>query len=101
VTDNANTFVVFTDALSVTCTVKPNGLPMVFVGVPVSMPDTGSKVAQLGIDPAMIAQFVYGGVPPVAANVWLYAVATLASGSGDAVVIVSGMAGAVTAQFTV
>jgi hypothetical protein len=70
-TCSANTLLPVAAALSVTVTVNVNGLPVVFGGVPVSTPVPAAKVAQLGAVPRVIAQFVYGGVPPIAANVWL------------------------------
>src|SRR3954469_25804647 len=89
-TCNAKTLFAVTRALSVTVTVNMNGLPVVFGGVPLNAPVPAVRIAQPGGVPAVTAQFVYGGVPPVAANIWLYMLATVAFGSGDAVVIDSG-----------
>lgn len=68
-TCSANTLLFVAAALSVTVTVNVNGLPVVFGGVPVNAPVPAVNVAHAGAVPAVIAQFVYGGVPPVAANV--------------------------------
>jgi hypothetical protein len=100
-TVSVNTLVAVTIALSVTCTVNENGLPVVFGGVPVIWPVMAFRVAHAGNVPAVIAQFVYGGVPPVAAKVWLYMLLTVPCGSGEVVVIESGLPGLVTSQLTV
>src|SRR5512139_3476638 len=70
----------------VTCTVKlcvPNA-----VGVPLKTPAV-DRESPAGSVPADTDQ-LYGVVPPVAANVWLYAVPTVPEGRGLTVVIESG-----------
>jgi len=80
----ANDFVAVRDALSRTWTVK-FAVPAV-VGVPLITPAPDS-VSQVG---APVTDHIYGGVPPVAAKLWEYAVPTVPFGSGDSVVIASG-----------
>src|SRR5580658_5966738 len=58
-------------------------------GVPLSAPAL-DNVKPLGRDPLAIDQ-VYGACPPEAARLSEYAVSVAASGSGDAVVMVSGV----------
>jgi len=55
--------------------------------VPLSTP-AADRVSPAGSDNSDTDQ-VYGVVPPVAANVWLYAVPTVPAGSGLAVLIES------------
>jgi len=61
------------------------------VGVPLKMPAV-DKVSPAGSVPDVTDQ-LYGDVPPLAANVWLYAVPTVPEGSGLAVSITSGGGG--------
>ena len=76
------------EAPPVTSTVKLD-VPAV-VGVPLKTP------AALRVNPAggvpTVTNQLYGGVPPVAANVWLYAVPTVPAVSG-LVVVIAGAAG--------
>jgi hypothetical protein len=71
-----------------TVTVKLDG-PAV-VGVPLKTPAV-LRLSPAGGLPAVTDQ-IKGGVPPVAVNVWLYAVPTVPAGSGLAVVIVGAAA---------
>ena len=71
------------EAPPVTSTVKLD-VPAV-VGVPLKTP-AALRVNPAGGVPTVTAQ-LYGGVPPVAANVWLYAVPTVPAVSGLVVVI--------------
>ena len=64
------------------------------VGVPLKTPAEES-VSPAGSAPENTDQ-LYGVVPPVAANVWLYAVPTVPAGSGDDVVIDSAAGSTVT-----
>jgi len=50
-----------------------------WVGVPLSTPVAPLIVSPLGNAPATTA-YVYGAVPPVVANAWLYAVSAIAAG---------------------
>jgi len=61
------------------------------VGVPLRMPAV-DKVSPAGSVPDVTDQ-LYGGVPPLAANVWLYSVPTVPEGRGLAVSITSGGGG--------
>ncbi len=54
-------------ALSWTVTLKKE-VPAT-AGVPLIMPLEDPRVKPLGSDPALTVQFLYGGVPPVAAKV--------------------------------
>jgi len=81
---NENTFNAVAPALSVTCTVKED-VPAV-MGVPLSTP-AELKLRPGGGVPTVIAQFVYGVAPPLAANVCEYAVPTEPCGNGEAVLI--------------
>jgi hypothetical protein len=83
-TVRANDFVAVRDALSRTWTVK-FAVPAV-VGVPLITPALDT-VSQVG---APVTDHVYGGVPPVAARLWEYAVPTVPFERGDSVVIASG-----------
>ena len=78
----------------VTCTVKLD-VPAV-VGVPLKTPAEDS-VSPAGSVPEVTDQ-LYGGVPPVAASVWLYALPTVPAGSGLTVVIDSAAGSTVTAN---
>ena len=66
------------------------------LGVPLKTPAEDS-VSPAGSAPEVTDQ-PYGGVPPVAANVWLYALPTVPAGSGDDVVIDSAAGSTVTAN---
>ena len=55
------------------------------VGVPLKMPAV-DKVSPAGSVPDVTDQ-LYGDIPPLAANVWLYAVPTVPEGRGLAVSI--------------
>jgi hypothetical protein len=56
------------------------------VGVPLSTP--AALRFRPGSDPDE-SDHVYGAVPPIAENVWEYAVPAVPAGSGDPVIIVS------------
>jgi hypothetical protein len=57
-------------------------------GVPVMAPLEAVSVRFAGSDPTLIDQ-VYGGVPPLAVSVSLYAVPAVPPGNGEVVVIVN------------
>jgi hypothetical protein len=57
-------------ALSLTVTLKLNGLPVAVVGVPLMTPVAALSVSPVGRDPLVTVQLLYGGAPPVAASAW-------------------------------
>src|ERR1051325_8842303 len=59
-------------ALSLTVTLKLNGLPTALVGVPLIPPVAALRLKPGGSDPATSAQLLYGGVPPPAVRVAEY-----------------------------
>jgi hypothetical protein len=78
--------------LSVTRIVKPN--EPAAVGVPVSEPPA-ERLSPVGKEPET-SDHAYGVVPPVAANVWAYAVPTVPAGSGEPVEMETGVRGLMT-----
>jgi hypothetical protein len=74
----------------VTWTVKVE-VPAV-VGVPLITP-AEDRLSPAGSDPTVTDQVRVAAVPPVVANVWLYAVPTVPTGNGEAVEIERATAG--------
>ena len=78
------------DWLALSCTVTVNENVPVAVGVPDRTPLVESTLKPGGSVPADRNHVIYGGVPPVAAKVWLYDVPMVPAGNGVAVVITGG-----------
>ena len=83
-------------------TVTLNEAVAAVLGVPLITPLDAFKLKPAGSAPLLTVQLLYGGVPPVAANVWLYATPTVPPGSdvvrtdGPAITVMeSGCAGEV------
>jgi hypothetical protein len=74
-----------TPALSLTVTLKLNGLPAAFVGVPPIVPVPGFSVNPAGNDPALTDQLLYEPEPPEAASVAWYETPTSPAGNGELV----------------
>jgi hypothetical protein len=55
-----------TPRLSLTVTLKINGLPMAVDGVPLMAPEEALRFRPGGREPLLMAQLLYGGVPPLA-----------------------------------
>jgi hypothetical protein len=49
-----------------TVTLKINGLPMAVDGVPLMAPEEALRFRPGGREPLLMAQLLYGGVPPLA-----------------------------------